>query len=243
MHLQPSKVGKSGGPQYWLPEAPKHILENIQRHKKRPVILQTPYGPVETAFNAVDPDHKVVDGKIVPANAQHFRIQKGDAHESIGEAIRRWFALDADRDFESITIDIAFDKKSRFILTPTEVHWRNRSLTQIMPSTRGLVHYRNQLAQYRNQRRILRQHRADDHQCAARRLCHLWKIVGRHAHSLSLYPASRADSCPACLGHNKIGRYPVSYYRQWRRGSNDYPSKFTGRVELDGALDKYFEIK
>jgi|HubBroStandDraft_1064217.scaffolds.fasta_scaffold176969_2 hypothetical protein len=139
MHLHQGKVGKSGGPQYWLQNAPAHILEHIERHKKCPVILQTPYGPVETAFNAMDPDHKIVEGRIVKANAQHFRIQKGESKESIGEAIRRWFALDPRRDVESIEIKITFDKKSRFILVPTEVQWRKtgRSKTRptVLPST------------------------------------------------------------------------------------------------------------
>jgi hypothetical protein len=134
MHLQQSKLGKTGGPQYWLQNAPDHILEHIQRHKKCQVILQTPYGPVETPFSAVDPDHKIVDGRIVGANAQHFRIQKGESNESIGEAIRHWFALDADRDFERIEIEIIFDKKSRFILAPTEVHWR-KGAPRSLPST------------------------------------------------------------------------------------------------------------
>ena len=136
MHLQQAKKGKSGGPQYWLQNAPAHILEHIQRHKKCQVILQTPYGPVETAFNALDADHKIVQGKIVKANAQHFRIQKGESKEAIGEAIRRWFALDAQRDFESIEIEIAFDKKSRFMLVPTEVRWREKSPSKILPSTK-----------------------------------------------------------------------------------------------------------
>jgi hypothetical protein len=136
MHLQQSKVGKSGGPQYWLQDAPAHILEHIQRHKKCQVILQTPYGPVETPFNAVDPDHKVVGGRIVKANAQHFRIQRGESNASIGEAIRRWFALGADRDFERIEIEIAFDRKSRFILVPTEVHWRGKGTPTILPPTK-----------------------------------------------------------------------------------------------------------
>ena len=135
MHLQQSKVGKTGGPQYWLQDAPSHLLEHIQRHKRCQVILQTPYGPVETPFNAVDPDHKVVEGRIIKANAQHFRIQKGESKESIGEAIRHWFALDAERDFERIEIKITFDKKSRFILAPTEVHWRKTSSPKILPST------------------------------------------------------------------------------------------------------------
>jgi hypothetical protein len=134
MHLQQAKLGKSGGPQYWLQQAPAHILEHIRRHRKCQVILQTPYGPVETPFNAVDPDHKIVEGRIVKANAQHFRIQKGESKDSIGEAIRHWFALDADRDFERIEIKITFDSKSRFILAPIEVHWRKGS-PKILPST------------------------------------------------------------------------------------------------------------
>jgi hypothetical protein len=136
VHLQQAKVGKSGGPQYWLQNAPAHILEHIRRHKKCQVILQTPYGPVETPFNAVDPDHKIVEGSIVKANAQHFRIQKGESKESVGEAIRRWFDLDEQRDFESIEIDITFDKKSRFILVPTEVHWRKKKTPKILPLTK-----------------------------------------------------------------------------------------------------------
>ena|SRR5208282_2291040 len=75
MHLQQAKVGKSGGPQYWLQKAPDHILEHIQRHTKCPVILQTPYGPIETQFNAVDPDHKIVDvEKVVASKARRDQI-------------------------------------------------------------------------------------------------------------------------------------------------------------------------
>lgn len=97
------------------------------------MILQTPYGPVETTFNAVDPNHRIVKGEILKGNAQHFRIQKGQSKESIGEAIRRWYALDADRDFERIEIKITYDKKSRLVLAPIEVHWRKGS-PKILPS-------------------------------------------------------------------------------------------------------------
>jgi hypothetical protein len=133
MHLQQAKLGKSGGPQYWLQNAPSHILELIQRHKKCPVILQTPYGPVETPFNAVDPDHKVAHGRVVRANAQHYRIQRGESKESIGEAIRRWFALDAKLDLERIEVDIDFDKQSRFILVPRKVKWRHKKRVEALP--------------------------------------------------------------------------------------------------------------
>lgn len=136
MHLQQSKVGKTGGPQYWLQNAPKHILEHIERHKKCPVILQTPYGPVETPFNAVDIDYKVVRGKIVEGKSEHYRIQKGESKESVGEAIRRWFALNPRRDFEWIEIEITFDRQSRFILVPIEVKWRNGTSRETLPPTK-----------------------------------------------------------------------------------------------------------
>lgn len=75
MHLQQSHLNKHGGPQYWLQKVPEHILEHIHRHKKCQVILQTPYGPVETPFNAVDPDHKIVDVEnVVASKARRGRI-------------------------------------------------------------------------------------------------------------------------------------------------------------------------
>jgi hypothetical protein len=144
MHLQQSKIGRSGGPQYWLQKAPDHILEHIQRHKSCPVILQTSYGPVETSFDAVDPGHKVVRGKIVKANAQHYRVQKGESKESIGEAIRRWFALKSNPDFERIEIEITFDKKSRFILTPIAVKWRNNRTVETLPPTKEPLSFTEQ---------------------------------------------------------------------------------------------------
>jgi len=133
MHLHQGKLGKTGGPQYWLQDIPSHISGHLQREKACPVILQTPYGPVETPFVAVDPDHKLVSGRIRQANAQHYRIQKGDSKESIGEAIRRWFALRAGVPFEQIEIEISFDRQSRFILVPLEVKWRTQSRREILP--------------------------------------------------------------------------------------------------------------
>lgn len=133
MHLHQGKLGDSGGPQYWLQDMPDHIKWHIQREKACPVILQTPYGPVETPFVAVDPDHKLVDHKVVKANAQHYRIQKGESKISIGEAIRQWFAL-RDASIEQIEIDINFDKKSRFILVPRHVKYRSTGRVQMLPT-------------------------------------------------------------------------------------------------------------
>jgi hypothetical protein len=133
MHLHQGKLGDTGGPQYWLQDIPNHVSGHLQRVKACPVILQTPYGPVETPFVAVEPNHKLVGDKIVKANAQHYRIQKGQSKVSIGEAIRHWFALKQDRDFERIAIDVSFDKQSRFILTPIQIKWRNATRLEDLP--------------------------------------------------------------------------------------------------------------
>src|SRR6266851_4825432 len=134
MHLQQTKVGsrKTGGPQYWFEEMPEHVREHLRRKRACPLILMTPYGPIETQFVAVDRDHKLEHGKIVKANAQHDRIQRGESKESIGEAIRRWFALRLDVDFETIWIEITFDKQSRFILVPLEVKWRGVARREVL---------------------------------------------------------------------------------------------------------------
>lgn len=136
MHLQQSKAEsrKSGGPRSWFEQLPQHVRGHLQREKACPVILMTPYGPVETAFTALDRDHKVENGRIVGANAQHDRIQKGESPESIGEAIRRWFALRSGVDFETIEVEVTFDKQSRFTLVPLEVKWRNSGRRETLPA-------------------------------------------------------------------------------------------------------------
>lgn len=106
---------------------------HLQRKRSCAVILQTPYGPIETPFVALDRDYKLRKGRLVKANAQHDRIQKGESKESIGEAIRRWFTLKKGIDFERIEIDVQFDKQSRFILIPLEVKWRDRHRRETLP--------------------------------------------------------------------------------------------------------------
>jgi hypothetical protein len=133
MHLHQGKLGDTGGPQYWLQDIPTHVSGHLQRVKACPVILQTPYGPVETPFVAVEPNHKLVGNKIVKANAQHYRIQKGESKISIGEAIRQWFTLRSNADLEQIEIEISFDKQSRFILVPLQVKFRGVSRPQVLP--------------------------------------------------------------------------------------------------------------
>ncbi len=135
MHLQQTKLGSriSGGPQYWFEDVPDHIRGHLQRQKACPVILMTPYGSVETPFVAVDRDYKLSKGKLLRANAQHDRIQKGDSRESIGEAIRRWFALRRGVDFARIDITVTFDDRGRFILVPITVKWRGCARAEILP--------------------------------------------------------------------------------------------------------------
>lgn len=135
MHLQQTKSGsrKSGGPQYWFEGVPEHVRGHLQRKKACGVILMTPYGPIETPFIAVDRDYKVQNRRLVRANAQHDRIQKGESKESIGEAIRRWFALRQRVDFERIEVEISFDRQSRFILVPVQVKWRNSKRREVLP--------------------------------------------------------------------------------------------------------------
>jgi hypothetical protein len=147
MHLQQTKAGSraTGGPQYWFEGVPEHVRGHLQRKRACPVILQTPYGPVETPFVAVDRDHKLSGDKIIRANAQHDRIQKGQSKESIGEAIRRWFALRRGVDFETIEIEITFDKQSRFILVPLQVKWRGANRRQTLPPISAPLSFTAQL--------------------------------------------------------------------------------------------------
>ena len=58
MHLQQTKAGSraTGGPQYWFEGVPEHIRGHLQRKKACPVILMTPYGPVETVRIMTDRD-------------------------------------------------------------------------------------------------------------------------------------------------------------------------------------------
>jgi len=61
------------------------VRGHLQRKTSCPVILQTPYGPIETPFVALDRDYKLEKGRLVKANAQHDRIQKGESKESVRE--------------------------------------------------------------------------------------------------------------------------------------------------------------
>ncbi len=134
MHLQQvkDKSRKSGGPQYWLQDLNEDVREFLRRKGKRDVILMTPYGIVETPFVAVDKDHKIDrTGNLVRGNAQHDRIQKGRAAESVGEAIRRWYSL-REGDFERIDIDVEGLQHGHFVISPTKVTWRDRNRSEVL---------------------------------------------------------------------------------------------------------------
>lgn len=131
MHLQQSKntSRKSGGQQYWLQGLPKWLKHHLDAEKFCPVLLQTPYGLTKTSFRALHPRWKfVAAGKLVKANAYHYRVQADEANTSIGEAIRSWFGLRKQGDFERIELSAPTMHRENFlILTPTVVSMRNGS--------------------------------------------------------------------------------------------------------------------
>lgn len=134
MHLQQTKARsiKSGGPQYYFHDLTEDVREFLRRKGSRSVVLQTPYGVVETPFVAVGKDHKLDGGRIVAGRVGHDRIQQGSqATESIGEAIRRWYNL-KDADFERIDIDVDGLQFGHFVIWPTKVTWRGSARTQVL---------------------------------------------------------------------------------------------------------------
>lgn len=127
MHIQQTKDQSraTGGPQYYLHNAPAHIKDFLRKRGACPVLLQTPYGIARSAFVALGRDHKLENGKVVPGKVGHDRIQ---GQESIGESIRHWYGLQPGKDFERIDLEGAIHAdeqgKSHFILTPTIFKFR-----------------------------------------------------------------------------------------------------------------------
>lgn len=134
MHLQQTKAGsrKTGGPQYYFHSVTDHVKEYLRNHGACPVVLQTPYGIVESPFLAVGKDHRLHGGKLVRGSVGHDRIQRGHAQRSIGEEIRYWYGLKEDADFETITIDVEIHAEGHFILVPTEVQMRGSKRRQTL---------------------------------------------------------------------------------------------------------------
>ncbi len=108
MHLQQTKRGsrETGGPQYYFHNLTGPIKTFLRQKGVVRVALVTPYGATKTDYFAVGKDHKFDQyGKIVDGKVGHDRIQQGEASESIGESIRRWYNL-TKGDFERVDIEI-----------------------------------------------------------------------------------------------------------------------------------------
>jgi len=131
MHLQQtkSKSRKTGGPQYYFHAIPDHVKEYLRKRGACPVVLETPYGIIESQFTAVGKDHKLQGTKVVKGNVGHDRIQQGSADRSIGEEIRHWYGLKTG-DFETIEIEVEIHEDGHFIVVPTAVMMRDRKREQ-----------------------------------------------------------------------------------------------------------------
>ena len=135
MHLQQSKEKsrKSGGQQYWLQAMPPWLQNHLDKEKACDVLLQTPYGITRTSFVALHPDWKYGNkSKLVSANAQHYRVQADETYTSIGEAIRQWFGIRKNQDFERIDVDAAIQPDGRIILIPTALTMRDAKRKQTL---------------------------------------------------------------------------------------------------------------
>ena len=131
MHLQQTKIrsakNRPGGPQYYFHDVPEPIKDFLRRKGACRVVLQTPYGIAPSPYMAVGRDRKLDGhGKVVRGQVGHDRIQQASACESIGEAIRDWFALPKGQDFERIDVDVSIHRDGHFILTPLRVTLRGR---------------------------------------------------------------------------------------------------------------------
>jgi hypothetical protein len=108
MHLQQTKRAsiQSGGPQYYFHDLADAVKTYLRAKGVVAVALVTPYGATKSNYVALSKDHKLDSkGKITAGSVGHDRIQQGQSTESIGEAIRRWYALPTG-DFERIDVEI-----------------------------------------------------------------------------------------------------------------------------------------
>ena len=87
--------------------------------------LVTPYGATPSRFKALSFDAKLgPKGSVIAGRVGHDRIQQGDADESIGQAIRRWYKL-ASGDFERIDVEIQI-VDAKFYLAPVSYKYADR---------------------------------------------------------------------------------------------------------------------
>lgn len=119
MHLQQTKRGsiQSGGPQYYFHDLSDPVKTYLRAKGAVSVALFTPYGATKSDYIAVSKDHKLdTQGNVVSGSVGHDRIQQGLSSGSIGEAIRRWYALPSG-DFERIDVEIDI-LEDRFYVMP-----------------------------------------------------------------------------------------------------------------------------
>lgn len=135
MHLQQTKVGSrtTGGPQYYFHSVPAPVKEFLRKRGACRVVLQTPYGIASSSFKAVGRDHRLSEQEeVVPGNVGHDRIQAASGGQSIGEAIRFWYGLRIEPDFERIDVDTVIHPAGHFILIPTGVLMRGSKRLQML---------------------------------------------------------------------------------------------------------------
>ena len=136
MHLKQTKKGsrKTGGPQYYIHDLTEPVKIYLRKKGAVRVALITPYGATETKYFAVSADHKLdKNKKVVKGKVGHDRIQQGYARESIGESIRRWYALKkGDFDYIEVDIDIVDDI---FHIRPLKVKYVNSKRSVSLPIT------------------------------------------------------------------------------------------------------------
>src|SRR6266478_4472487 len=119
MHLQQTKSESraSGGPQYYFHTVPPAIKDFLRQRGACPVILETPYGIATSSFLAVGRGHKLTGtGQIIAGSVGHDRIQQGSRQDSIGAAIRHWYAIKTTADFERIDVEVRIHTEGHFIL-------------------------------------------------------------------------------------------------------------------------------
>jgi hypothetical protein len=200
MHLQQTKASSraTGGPQYYFHEAPDHVKEFLRKRGACPVVLQTPYGIASTPFTAVGRDHKLAaNGRVVRGNVGHDRIQ---GKESIGEAIRHWYALKPGKDFERIDIEVMIHADGHFILIPVTVRMRGASRPQTLEKISNPLSFHRdyQSKLWKAQIRSARENLPEDISWAAAQIRRVvadhQKLDARNVHEADLLRASGALS-------------------------------------------------
>jgi len=134
MHLQQTKRAsiESGGPQYYFHDLSGPVKTFLRSRGAVNVALVTPYGATKTDYFAVSTDKKLDEKqRPVHGNVGHDRIQQGQAAQSIGESIRRWYNLPTGN-FERIDVDIDI-RDEGFYLTPLNFKYAGRSITKQIP--------------------------------------------------------------------------------------------------------------